>query len=69
MYFHQYYLTSASLKRVVGLRSSGFQAPASPRWLMLIQEILYILYMIDTKIFQFDPLEAEKLRLKDAYPH
>jgi hypothetical protein len=25
--------------------------------------------MIDTKIFQFDPLEAEKLRLKVAYPN
>ena len=31
-------------------------------------KILEILYLIDTKIFQFDPLEAEKMGSKDGNP-
>ena len=35
----------------------------------IFEKIQEILYLIDTKIFQFDPLEAEKLRLKVAHPN
>ena len=34
----------------------------------MFQKIQEILYLIDTKIFQFDPLEAEKIESKDGNP-